>query len=154
VRDPRWPLPGPDARRVEQLLGLQPYSLRGVERRRNGDYALKFRTQRVGDAWPRVLRIPAKRVHGYRQRSAHVRPRDARARVRANQRRFAYWLMWKLGIDAPIVQRAIYQHDLTAIDELRRAILALSPPDYVVLIASRLPRDDELLFVPEGWVRD
>ena len=133
----RPPLHGRDARLIEYLLGLRPFSLTGVQRRRNGDFALMFRTQRVGDRWPRVLRIPARRVFGYQQHSPLARDRDVRARRRANSRRFAVWLMWRLDVHAPIVNRALWRGDLSAVDELRDAILRLTPPDYVVLVWRR-----------------
>ena len=128
----RQPLYHPEARTIEHLLGLKPYSLTGVERRRNGDFALMFRTQKLGDQWPRVLRIPARRVFGYQPTSPDVRERDIRARRKANDRRFAQWLMWRLAVDAPIVERALWKRDLTAVDELREAILTLAGPDFVV----------------------
>ena len=68
---------GGDARTVEHLIGLDRFSLRAVERRANGDFALVFkkpaRRRPLGPAW--VLRIPAKRVFGYQQRSPYVRDR-------------------------------------------------------------------------------
>lgn len=128
----RPPLMHPAAREIEQLLGLRRYSLVRVDRRANGDFALEFHTQKVGDRWPRVLRIPARRVFGYQQRSPFARDRDVRARQRANARRFALWLMWRINVNAPLIERALWQHDLTAVDELRDAILTLAGPDFVV----------------------
>ena len=128
----RPPIYHPAARTIEHLLGLNRYSLTGVERRTNGDFALRFRTQRVGDRYPRVLRIPAQRVFGYQQRSPLVRDRDVRARRRANARRFALWLMWRINVDAPLIERALWKHEWSAVDELRDAILTLAGPDFVV----------------------
>ena len=139
-----------DARLIEELLGLERFSLRGVERRANGDFAVTFRTQRLGNGYPRVLRIPAKRVLGYCQRSPTARPSDVAARRKASDRRFAYWLMSRVGHDAPVVRRAVFARDLAAVDELREAILALAP--IFVLIAVAGPaRPDEPLYVPEEW---
>jgi hypothetical protein len=140
MRDLRWPLPGTDARLVEHLLGLEPNTLRGVERRRNGDFALQFKTQRVGYRWLRTLRIPQRRLFGYQQGVPHVSERDVHARRRANGRRFAIWLMCNVDVHAPVVHRAVHG-DETAIDELREAILMLTAPDRVVLLweTGRLP---------------
>jgi hypothetical protein len=134
---PRGPLMSVHARTIEDLLGLDRYSLRGVERRANGDFALMFRTQRVGDSWPRVLRIPAKRVFGYMQRSPVATDRDVRARRQANARRMALWLFDRVGPNCPVVARALWDSDLTGVDELRAAILALVPPDYVLFLWTR-----------------
>jgi hypothetical protein len=120
---PRRPLTGPHARQLETLLGLEPWSLRAVGRRTNGDYALELRGQRVGRHWARVLRIPAKRVHGYHRRSATARPCDVRYRHRKNARSFAFWLADRHGWDVPVVRAAIWERDLEAVDELRAAIL-------------------------------
>ena len=128
----RPPIMHPAARRIESLLGLKPYSLTGVERRRNGDFALMLHTQKLGDHWPRVLRIPAKRVFGYQQQSPYVRERDVRARRKASDRRFALWLMWKVDVDAPIIERALWRREYEAVEELRDAILELAGPDFVV----------------------
>lgn len=128
----RNPLMSPDARTIEHLIGLRKFSLTGVGRRANGDFALTFKTQRVGDVYVRTLRIPARRVFGYQQRSSLVSDRDVRARRKANARRMAQWLMWKLDVDAPIVERALWGRDLSAVEELRDAVLRLAGPDFVV----------------------
>jgi hypothetical protein len=123
---PGRPLHGPDARRLEHLLGLEPRTLRAVELDRTGQtYRLSFRQQPFGadGHTRRVWRIPAKRVIGYQSRSAMVTPRDVRARRRENNRRMALYRERKLGLDAPVVQRAFLDRDLAAIDELRAAIL-------------------------------
>ncbi len=133
----RDPVYSPSARTIEHLLALKPYSLTGVERRRNGDFALTLHGQQVADRWTRVLRMPAKRVFGYQQRSPHVRDRDVRAQRKANSRRMALWVFDHVGYDCPLVERALWERDLTAVDELRAAILALCPPDYVVLVWRR-----------------
>ena len=124
------PLTGPNARQLEQLLGLEAWSLRKVARRANGDYALEFRTQKVGRHWTRVLRIPAKRVHGYQQLSPTARPRDVAYRADQNRRRFAIWLEQRgIAWTAPVIERACWGRDLAAVDELRAAILlAAAPP--------------------------
>ena len=129
----RQPLHGQDARTIEHLLGLRRWSLTAVERRRNGDFALLFRTQKVGDRYPRVLRLPARRVFGYQQRSPHARERDIRARHKANARRFALWTFDHVGYDCPLVQRA-WDGDLAVVDELRDAILRCCPPDYAIVV--------------------
>jgi len=125
--------------RIERLLGLPPLGVRAVERRRDGSYAIEL--HRLGSSaaldhgvprWAtskRVLRIPHRRVEGYRPSSPHVTPHDQRARRKANARRFAWWLLWRLGHDAPVVDRAIFRHDLAAIDELRAALIAAAPPE-------------------------
>jgi hypothetical protein len=124
------PLAHPAARTVEQLLGLRPGSLTGIERRANGDFALTFDTQPVDRHYCRVLRIPARRVFGYRQRPRHFATvRAVRAGRRENSRRFARWLIWRVGVTAPIVDRAVSNGDLSAVDELRAAILALAPSE-------------------------
>ena len=84
-----------------------------------------------------LLRIPAKRVFGYQQRSPHVRDRDVRAQRKANARRFAFWVFDHVGYDCPFVERALWDRDLTAVHELRQAIVSLCPPDYVVLVWRR-----------------
>jgi hypothetical protein len=61
VTRPRY-LPGPKARRVEQLLALERYSLRAIERRADGDYALVLWTQKIGRAHVRALRLTEHRV--------------------------------------------------------------------------------------------
>jgi len=131
------PLAGHYARLVEYLLGLEGDSLRAVERRRNGDFALRFKYQRVGYRSVRVLRLSARRVFGYEQRSPYALERDVRARRRANARRFAIWLMWRIDHRAPIVNIALSKGELDAVDELRDAILRLAGPDYVVLVWER-----------------
>jgi hypothetical protein len=152
VRDPRWPLPGAGARLVEHLVGLQPNTLRAVERRADGAFVLKFKTQRLNGSYPRMLRIPAKKIFGYEQRSPRVRERDLRARHRQNARKFAMWLMWKVGIDAPVVHRVIFERDPAAVDELREAILTLAGPDYVILVWERRPRRSRIPDTfPEEW---
>ena len=45
--------------------------------------------------------------------------------------------MWRLDTNAPIVERALWDRDLTAVDEMREAILRLVPPDYVILVWGR-----------------
>jgi hypothetical protein len=120
-----------DLRAIAALLGLPPVAVRAVERRANGDYAIVIRSPRPGSgaalAMPRwtwrrrVLRFPRRRVEGYRPRGP-VRPRDARARRKANQRRFAVRLVL-LDPWLPVVERAL-AGDLAAIDELRAAIRA------------------------------
>src|SRR5262249_32272128 len=117
----------------EQLLGLRMYSLLAVERRANGDFALRIRAQRVGDHYPRVIRIPAKRVFGYCQRSPFASDRDIRARVKVNQRRMVLWCFDRFGYRCPLVPRA-WDGDLETVDEFRAAILSLCPPDYVVFV--------------------
>jgi hypothetical protein len=118
---------------IADLLGLPPVAVRAVERRTNGDYAIVLRQPRPGSyaaqamprwTWSRrALRIPRTRVEGYWQRSPWARERDVRARRRANAKRFALWLLWRLDPAAPVVERAIRGGDLEAVDELRPAIL-------------------------------
>jgi hypothetical protein len=144
------PLYGREARELEALLGLRPYSLRAVERRANGDFAIRFKAQLVGDRGRRVLRIPARLAFGYVQRSPSARPRDVRYRRRAADRKFALWLMRRLDYSAPIL-RAIYDHDLDVIEELRELMFALTPPDYVVAVWQRPRRRETPLYVPEDW---
>jgi hypothetical protein len=157
MRDPRWPLPGCDARVVETLIGLAPNSLRAVERRANGDVALIFRQQILGDRYRsrRVLRIPRRRLLGYVQRSPHARERDVRARRRANSRRFAWWLDARLSLEAPVIRSALWRRDLEPIEELRAAILRLAGPDYYVVTAVRegLRRRTPDTF-PESWLEE
>ena len=139
------------ARRIEELLGLERFSLRTVERRANGDYALTFREQALDRRYRRVLRIGRKRVLGYEQRSPHARPRDVAARRKASDRRFAMWLMSRVGLDAPVVRRALIERDLSAIDELREAILALAGADiFVLIVVARAPAPVPD-YVPEEW---
>jgi hypothetical protein len=117
---------------------LPRFTVRAVERRANGDYAILIRRPRAGShaalAMPRwtwgrrVLRIPARRVEGYRPRSPYVRPRDARARRKQNAWRMALWLAFKTDFDAPAARRAL-DGDLEAIAELRAAILGAAPPE-------------------------
>jgi hypothetical protein len=123
---------------IADLLGLPHPAVAGVERRANGDYAILIRRPRPGSmavqlmprwTWSRrVLRIPERRVHGYRQRSPRVTPRDLRARRKANAKRFAWWLRW-IDLDMPVARRALLENDLDAVDELRTAILAAAPPE-------------------------
>lgn len=122
------PLAGTSARDVERLLGVEADSLISVELKQTSTgshYALKFdQAQRFGGAWRRTLRIPAKRVRGYEQRSPRVRPSDVRYRAEQNRRRFWFWLLFALPIDAPIVAAAA--DDPRVIDEFRAAILVLA----------------------------
>jgi hypothetical protein len=120
----RPPLYRREARTIEHLIGLRPCSLLAVERRANGDYALIIRGQLVGGRWRRVIRLPAKRVEGYRPRSATVRPRDVRARRRANARRTALWLMNIVDV-APVVERVFFGDHWETLDELRYAVQSL-----------------------------
>ncbi len=101
----RPPIPGPDARHVEHLLGLAPWSLLDIERRVNGDFALRIRGQLVAGRYRWVLRIPRRRIIGY-QHLQPTRPRIARYRQRENARRTAWWLWDLVGGDAPIITRA------------------------------------------------
>lgn len=115
-------LVGTYARELEELLGLEPSSRRDVRRSRDGKhYILRFAQQQFAGRWCRSFRIPAKRVHGYQQRSATVHPYNARYRANASRRWFAIWLTcwW---IADPVVDRA-FNGDLGAVDELRAAIL-------------------------------
>jgi hypothetical protein len=122
------------ARRIEQLLALEPGSLHGIDRRaRDGAFVLRFDPQRLtrSGGYRRQLRIPARRVFGYRQVSATARPRDVRARRKANAERFWMWLLWRVDPYAPILDRPGH---LDAIEELRRLILELTPPDALLVI--------------------
>jgi hypothetical protein len=123
----------PAERRLEQLLGLRAGTFQRVDRARDGAFVIRFAYQPIGGRWSSRLRIPWRRVAGYRQRSPYVRPRDVRARRKANARRTWLWLMWKISLDAPI-SRASYDDSPELIDELRRLILELTPPDLILLI--------------------
>jgi hypothetical protein len=126
--------------RIERLLGLPSLAVRNVERRRNGDFAVMLSHRRGGAGMPRwtwrrrALRIPARRVEGYRPATPDVRPRDVRARRRQNARRFAWWLLGRLDFDTPVVERALFAGDVEAIDELREAIRAACPDPEIVLV--------------------
>jgi hypothetical protein len=127
-----------DLTTIADLLGLPHPAVAGVERRANGDYAILIRRPRPGSmavqlmprwTWGRrVLRIPERRVHGYRQRSPWVAPREVRARRKANAKRFAWWLWW-IDLDMPVARRALLENDLHAVAELRAAIRAAAPPE-------------------------
>jgi hypothetical protein len=123
---------------VADLLGLPRFTIKAVERRADGAYAVVLNGRRLAapanlgrvPRWAtskRVLRIPARRVEGYRQRSPHVRARDLRARRKKNARAFAWWLHDRLGHDVPVVERALRRGDLAAVDELRAALIAATP---------------------------
>ncbi len=114
---------GTHARELEALLALEPFSLYGVDRAADGAYRLRFRHQSFAGSGRRTFKIPAKRVIGYEQRSATARPCDVAHRANANRRRFAIWLMSWLDVGAPVVDVALLDGDLGAIDELRAAIL-------------------------------
>ena len=117
------PLIGVHVRELEALLGLRAWSLRGVDRASDGAYRLTFRQQPFAGCSRRTFRIPQRRVSGYRQRSPTARPRDVRYRAHHNRRRFAVWLAAAVGWAAPVVERARWGRDLTAIDELRAAVV-------------------------------
>ena len=129
----REPIYGNAARTIEELIGLKPYSLTSVERRANGCVALTFRQQVIDRRSCRVLRIPFKRLIGYEPRSSTSRPSDQRHRRRLGQKRFSWWLADEIGITAPVVARALFDRDLSGIEELRGAVLSLLPPDVVIL---------------------
>ena len=118
---------------IADLIGVPRLAVRGVERRANGAYAILLRA--AGDPMPswalgrRVLRIPRRRVEGYRPSSPYVRPRDQRARRKQNAHRMAIWLLFRLDADAPVVERALWHGDLEPVEELRAAILAAAPPE-------------------------
>jgi hypothetical protein len=121
-----------DLRAVADLLGLPRRMVRAVERRKNGDFAvsLSLRGVRWSEVPPglrgrRVLRLPRRRVEGYRPRGP-VRPRDARARAKQNAWRFALWLGWRVDLDAPVVRRA-FVGDLGGVAALREAIQRAAP---------------------------
>ena len=129
-----------DHRVIEQLFGLPPWTVRTVERRGNGDYAIVLDAGRIWRLvalgqitcahvrWlrgRRVIRLSRKRIHGHQPRSPDARPRDRRARRRANQRRFAISIMCE-NPRAPLVDRALHDGDLGAVDELRAAIVRAS----------------------------
>ena len=143
-------LVGPRARRLEQLLGLRPYSVRAVERRSGGDITIKFREQLVGDGYRsrRTLRIPARRVQGYRPHSSLSRASDRRARARVNARRMAWWLEARLGFDCPVVARAVYDRDYGGIEELRAILRSFLGPDFVVVWLEPVWVPD---YVPQEW---
>lgn len=131
-------LRGPAARRIERLLGLRPYSLLAVERRANGDYGLRFRSQRVGDRSLYALRLSRKRVQGYGQVSATARPQGVAYRRRRNALAFSRWLWWRVDPDAPAAS-AWMTGDPGPVDELRAAILELATPDLVVVVIAFRP---------------
>lgn len=133
----REALRGRQARTIEQLLGLQPWSLLAVERRANGDFALTFRHQEVAGRHVRAMRFPFRRIAGYRPRRPWARPRDLRARRRRNAKLFACWLWFRLDLGAPVCVRALEHGEPQAVEELREAILSLTPPDAVVFVWER-----------------
>jgi hypothetical protein len=120
---------------IADLLGLPRLAVRAVEHRANGDYALVLSHRRGGSEMPRwtwsrrVLRIPRRRVEGYRPRTPYVRPRDARARRKQNAWHMALWLLGRLDASTPVVARALWGGELEAINELRAAILAAASPE-------------------------
>ncbi len=119
-------LTGTHARELEALLALEPWSLCAVDRTVSGAgryFVLRFRQQRFAGGSRRTFRIPAKRVTGYEQRSPTARPIDIAYRANENRRRFAIWLLSWLDVGAPIVNLALFDGDLGAIDDLRAAIL-------------------------------
>jgi len=140
--DPQTNAPRGDLEHIEQALGLPRHSVAAVERRANGDYAIVLDAARIRRhvalrriryhevrwlAGRRVLRLPRKRVHGYRPNSPAAAPRDLRARRRANQRRFALRLMMEWSPWLPIVDAALMEHgDLGVIDDFRAAIIRAS----------------------------
>lgn len=124
------PLAGEHARTIERLIGAGAGTLLSVEHRQNTSgsrYVLKFSGPplRFGGRWSNRLRIPARRIHGYQQRSPTALPRDVRARARQNKRRFWFWLLSQLPVSAPVIADSSYD-DLAAIDEFRTAILILA----------------------------
>ena len=125
------PLPGPNARQLEVLLALAPWSLRKVDRAAGGAYRLSFRGQKIGNQYgKRTLRIPSRRIHGYQPRSPVDEP-TRRARARLNKRSFSRWIWWRVSMDCPAAvgafgARAFEPGALDAIDELRALLILLA----------------------------